>query len=165
MTEPAHCFSRRFCTSCLGADRPGVPAVYVAHDADGVSWYECEDHEPTDNTLETLRIARELIAAWAERHGLSSSRRSAEPAPRRSYVSAGRKPEDPPSRTPIETVRRSLSCVRTSSPGVPSLCRRCGTVLLPDASPLCAGPYTPLEQGAIAVAVSELPLTPDRWTP
>lgn len=42
----------------------------VATDADGLQWFECEDHEPTDNLANTTRIHREPIADWLARHGL-----------------------------------------------------------------------------------------------
>jgi hypothetical protein len=60
----------RTCLQCLTARKQRVVSTMVATDADGLQWFECEDHEPTDNLAATTRIHREPIADWLARHGL-----------------------------------------------------------------------------------------------
>jgi hypothetical protein len=59
----------RLCTVCLGRDRR-VPATQIAAGADGLQWFECDDHGPEDNLAEQCRVSLEPIAAWFARNGL-----------------------------------------------------------------------------------------------
>lgn len=57
---------------CLMCQHRGKHAIadQVATDAHGLQWFECKDHEPTDNIAENTRISREEIGAWRARHGI-----------------------------------------------------------------------------------------------
>ena len=63
----------RSCTTCLARDRRRT-ARYVARDSDGLEWFECGEHDPTDNVAETVRVAREPLAAWIDRIGAAPTR-------------------------------------------------------------------------------------------
>lgn len=56
----------RNCTTCLAANIRR-PATHVARDADGLEWFECGGHGPTDNVAETKRVALEQLGAWFDR--------------------------------------------------------------------------------------------------
>jgi hypothetical protein len=57
----------RWCTTCLGhGDR--VAAAYVARDAHGGEWFECDGkHDPDDNLAGVERVARVPIAEWFQK--------------------------------------------------------------------------------------------------
>jgi hypothetical protein len=54
----------RKCTVCTWKGSPEVLALYVVTDADGLQWFECESHSPTDNVAQTVRVRREPIDEW-----------------------------------------------------------------------------------------------------
>lgn len=54
------------CTTCLGRGVRRV-ATHVAADPRGLEWYECDEHEPTDNIAGTVRTGRVAIADWFRR--------------------------------------------------------------------------------------------------
>ena len=56
----------RSCTVCLARD-VRRPATHVASDAEGLEWYECGRHDPTDTVTETVRVALEPIGNWLAR--------------------------------------------------------------------------------------------------
>jgi len=41
-----------------------VDARFVATDAEGLQWYECGEHEPTDNVAGVVRVHLEPIDEW-----------------------------------------------------------------------------------------------------
>jgi hypothetical protein len=62
----------RICTSCQPKT---VPAKFVASAAEVIpghpmQWFECGEHEPTDNLAGELRVSLEPIEDWFKRHGL-----------------------------------------------------------------------------------------------
>lgn len=61
----------RYCTRCRfrNVERP---ATFVAGDAEGLEWYECDAHEaePTYPEGDTVRVVRTPIAEWFARAGL-----------------------------------------------------------------------------------------------
>lgn len=59
----------RSCTVCLARNKRR-DATHVARDAGGLEWFECGQHDPTDNVAETIRVVLEPIAAWFDRHDL-----------------------------------------------------------------------------------------------
>lgn len=50
----------RICNTCL-ANGKSVRAQFVATDADGLMWFECDNHKPDDNVAGTVRVTREPI--------------------------------------------------------------------------------------------------------
>lgn len=60
----------RTCTVCNARGELGRTATHVARTVDGMEWYECGKHEPTDNLSESARVALEPIGEWFARHGL-----------------------------------------------------------------------------------------------
>ena len=60
---------KRPCTVCLARDRR-VEATHVAGTVDGFEWFECGQHEPTDNLASSARTSLTPIAQWFARHGL-----------------------------------------------------------------------------------------------
>jgi hypothetical protein len=46
----------------------------VATTADGLQWFECRDHDPTDNIGGNTRMMSEPIEAWRTRHGIGRTR-------------------------------------------------------------------------------------------
>jgi hypothetical protein len=42
----------------------------VAGAADGLEWFECGDHEPTDNIGGVTRVRSEPLKDWRARHGI-----------------------------------------------------------------------------------------------
>jgi hypothetical protein len=65
-------FPTRYCTRCNAVDPQAAPVVakYVAQDADGVEWYECGNHPPTDNELQKLRVKLTELDVWLVDNGL-----------------------------------------------------------------------------------------------
>jgi hypothetical protein len=59
----------RPCTVCL-ARRTRIDATHVAGTADGFEWFECGQHEPTDNVAQVVRAKLTPIAEWFDAHGL-----------------------------------------------------------------------------------------------
>lgn len=59
----------RPCTVCLSRGRR-VAATHVAGTADGFEWFECGQHEPTDNLSHAARARLTPIAEWFARAGL-----------------------------------------------------------------------------------------------
>lgn len=59
----------RNCSVCLAQNRRR-PANYVARGVDGGEWFECGDHEPTDNVAETVRTSLTPIDEWFDRANL-----------------------------------------------------------------------------------------------
>jgi hypothetical protein len=59
----------RLCGACL-ANGVRTPAAYVARDATGLEWFECDSHGELDNVAEVRRESRTAIAVWYHRHGL-----------------------------------------------------------------------------------------------
>ncbi len=57
------------CLMCQRREKR-VTANTVATAADGVQWFECGAHEPTDNIAGTTRVHSESIETWRARHGL-----------------------------------------------------------------------------------------------
>lgn len=60
----------RPCTVCLGLRGLRVEASFVAGAADGLEWFECGAHEPTDNLASSARTSLTPIAQWFASHGL-----------------------------------------------------------------------------------------------
>lgn len=60
---------RRPCTVCI-ARAVRVDATHVAATASGGEWYECGEHEPTDNLSGERRVQLTPIAEWFAGHGL-----------------------------------------------------------------------------------------------
>jgi hypothetical protein len=60
---------QRPCTVCL-ARGERRPASFVAGSVDGLEWFECGQHEPTDNLASSARTSLTPIAQWFARHGL-----------------------------------------------------------------------------------------------
>lgn len=54
----------RNCTGCMGLRRLTVEARFVATDAEGLQWYECGEHEPSDNVASVLRVSLTPIDEW-----------------------------------------------------------------------------------------------------
>lgn len=59
----------RICNTCL-ANGKSVRAQFVATDADGLMWFECDNHKPDDNVAGTVRVTREPIDEFLVRHGM-----------------------------------------------------------------------------------------------
>lgn len=59
----------RYCTRCL-AQVGKVQARYVATGVSGMQWFECGDHDPTDNELQERRETLQDIAEWFSANGL-----------------------------------------------------------------------------------------------
>jgi hypothetical protein len=57
----------RWCNACRARHSLKKPALFVARDAEGLEWFECSDHDPTDNLAETVRVVLEPIADWFDR--------------------------------------------------------------------------------------------------
>lgn len=57
-------YPERFCTRCW------KPALYVATDASGLQWYECEGHDSTDNVAGTTRVVLTPIIEMWKRLGI-----------------------------------------------------------------------------------------------
>ena len=47
-----------------------VEATHVASDADGLQWFECAAHEPTDNVGQMRRVSLVPIANWFNENGI-----------------------------------------------------------------------------------------------
>lgn len=62
----------RYCTCCNAKAIRGIVATFVARDADGLEWFECGSHTPTDNVVETRRVSLTPIADWFRKNGLGS---------------------------------------------------------------------------------------------
>lgn len=62
---------KRRCNSCQGKGAPPVEATYVVSDAMGMLWFECENHEPTDNIAGVERVSRTPIAEWFASIGIN----------------------------------------------------------------------------------------------
>lgn len=60
----------RPCTVCRGLRGVHVAASHVARAADGLEWFECGAHEPTDNVAGVERARLTPIAEWFASHGL-----------------------------------------------------------------------------------------------
>lgn len=60
----------RPCTVCLGLRGLRVAASHVARAADGLEWFECGQHEPTENVARVLRVRLTPIAEWFASMGL-----------------------------------------------------------------------------------------------
>lgn len=60
----------RWCTSCAARDGKTSEAKFVAAAADGIEWYECGNHPPTDNAIQRLRVKLTPIDVWRAEHGL-----------------------------------------------------------------------------------------------
>jgi hypothetical protein len=62
---------KRFCGMCL-AQGKRAEARYVASDADGLMWFECEDgHGDRDNLAGTLRIKRVPLVEFLAQIGVT----------------------------------------------------------------------------------------------
>lgn len=82
------------CLMCQRREKR-VVADTVATAADGLQWFECSAHEPTDNIAGTTRVHSENIEVWRTRHGIVSRTRGPS-SPTRNSVSCSRclrKPE------------------------------------------------------------------------
>ena len=51
--------------------RPPVEATFVASDATGLLWFECDEHGPMDNVAEVERVKRTPIGEWFASIGLN----------------------------------------------------------------------------------------------
>jgi hypothetical protein len=60
----------RWCNACRARHSIRKPALFVARDSEGLEWFECDAHDPTDNLAETVRVVREPIGEWFDRHEL-----------------------------------------------------------------------------------------------
>lgn len=60
---------KRICTTCAarGLRRR---AEFLASDASELSWFECKNHEPTDNVAQTTRVRREPIDVFLSSLGI-----------------------------------------------------------------------------------------------
>lgn len=67
--HPMNELERRPCTVCLARNRR-VEATHVAGTVDGLEWFECGQHAPTDNLAESARTTLIPIAQWFASHGL-----------------------------------------------------------------------------------------------
>lgn len=70
MARPLQTEEARRCLMCHVRGKR-VIATMVSTAADGLQWFECTDHGPTDNLAEVTRIATEPIADWLARYGYS----------------------------------------------------------------------------------------------
>jgi len=61
--------SERACTQCL-ARGIRVTAWYVAADGVCLEWFECDEHDATDNVAGVTRTTRTPIAEWRAARGL-----------------------------------------------------------------------------------------------
>ena len=60
----------RNCTTCPLLGKPErVRAIYVARNASGLEWFECEGHSADDHPCGP-RTRLETLAGWFGRHGL-----------------------------------------------------------------------------------------------
>jgi hypothetical protein len=71
--------SPRTCTICNATGKPGRRAAFIASNAEGLQWWECDGHGPNDHAVtfsdtpndpDLQRAARESLEAWFERHDL-----------------------------------------------------------------------------------------------
>lgn len=60
----------RTCNTCNARGKHGIEAKFVATDAEGLMWFECDDHDAKDNIAETARTDRTPIAEWCKNMGL-----------------------------------------------------------------------------------------------
>jgi hypothetical protein len=54
----------RKCTVCTWKGSPQVLALYVATCAEGLQWFECDAHSPTDNVNQKIRVRLDPIDSW-----------------------------------------------------------------------------------------------------
>jgi len=63
----------RYCTICMGKGLGQIVATHVAGDADGMEWFECTGHGPTDHfcytegDVEFVRKGLVEIGEWFRR--------------------------------------------------------------------------------------------------
>lgn len=62
---------KRRCNTCAMNGKPPVEATFVAQDATGLQWFECDDHGPMDNVGEVERVSRTPIREWFGAIGLN----------------------------------------------------------------------------------------------
>lgn len=60
----------RTCNTCNARGNPGIEAKYVATTADGLQWFECENHDAKDNIADAVRVDRTPLAEWCEHYGI-----------------------------------------------------------------------------------------------
>lgn len=62
---------KRRCNTCAMHNKPPVEATFVASDATGLLWFECDEHGPMDNVAEVERVKRTPIGEWFASVGLN----------------------------------------------------------------------------------------------
>lgn len=66
---------KRLCTACL-AEGLRRPAEFVASDATGLQWFECNGHSATDNVAGVVRTRLEPLEAYLASIGCPQRDRS-----------------------------------------------------------------------------------------
>ncbi len=60
----------RTCNTCNARGTHGVEAKFVATDAEGLCWFECENHDAKDNIAGTQRTDRTPLDQWCQHYGI-----------------------------------------------------------------------------------------------
>ena len=69
MTRAAE--EQRTCLQCLFTRNVRIPSTHIASDAEGLQWFECSNHEPTDNVAGVTRVQLQPLNDWLREQGLT----------------------------------------------------------------------------------------------
>jgi hypothetical protein len=60
----------RLCLQCFYTAGKRLPSTHIAAASNGMQWFECPNHEPTDNPGGFTRITLQPLNDWLREQGL-----------------------------------------------------------------------------------------------